>query len=68
MTDEYAAACERKPATEIIVERYHSDIPGSREGISRQAGVVATGLPNPRLRETAAFRGTEALSRRQKNR
>jgi len=68
MVDEYSAACERKPATEIIVERYHHDTPGSRDGITRQGGVVANGLPNPRAREQATFRGTELLSRRLKGR
>jgi hypothetical protein len=64
MVDEYSAACERKPATEIIVERYHHDTPGSRDGITRQGGVVANGVPNPRAREQATFRGKELMSRK----
>lgn len=66
MVDEYAAACEREPAKEIIVNRYHRDVPGTREGITRQAGVVATDADNPRESSLATFKGRENLRRANK--
>lgn len=60
---EYDGECYRKAADAIIVNRYHHDAPGSRDGITRQAGVVSTGLPNPREREQATFRGKELIRR-----
>lgn len=64
MSDEYSADCMRKSADEIEVRLYAKDRPGTGQaGQTRQSGVVATGLPNPRERELATFRGKELLRR-----
>ena len=64
MVDEYAAACERKPATEITVNRYHGDVPGTGQcGQTRQAGIVALGKPDGRESGLATFKGRENLRR-----
>jgi hypothetical protein len=63
--DEYV---EREPATEITVRRFDGEKPGTAQaGMTRRAGVLATGVPNPREREQATFRGKE-LMRRANNR
>jgi hypothetical protein len=64
MVDDYAAACERESATGMTVKRYDGEQPGTRDGITRQSGILATGVPNPRERELATFRGQELISRR----
>jgi hypothetical protein len=64
MVDEYSEACERKQATEIIVNRYHHDTPGSGQcGQTRQAGVVANGKPDGRESGLSTFKGRENLRR-----
>jgi hypothetical protein len=64
MVDDYAASCERQSANEITVNRYAQERPGTGQaGQTRQSGVMALGVPNPREREQACFRGKELIRR-----
>ena len=61
MSDDYSADCERKEPTEMVVRQYTGDEPGTRNGITRQAGIMATGRANERESGLATFRGRETL-------
>jgi hypothetical protein len=59
--DDYGADCERKSASGMEVRLYAGDKPGTRDGTTRQAGVVARGDTNERAASLATFRGRETL-------
>ena len=45
----------------MVVRQYTGDEPGTRNGITRQAGIMATGRANERESGLATFRGRETL-------
>ena len=63
MSDEKDSELERKSADGMEVRQYAGDQPGTRDGITRQSGIVATGRTNERSSSQATFRGNELLRR-----
>ena len=53
---------ERKPANEMTVRQFDDDRPGTAQaGMTRRAGILATGATNERANSLATFRGRENL-------